>query len=91
VRDGPQIHGHLGTAAALAACAGGFLLALTGLLGLIAGAVLIRAGVAAATLVACAALAAPRNHASPSDPRPAPHERRPAAPPYPYSRGDWSR
>jgi MFS family permease len=45
-------------AAALAACAGGFLLVLTGLPGLIAGAILIGAGVAAATPVGFARLAA---------------------------------
>jgi MFS transporter, DHA1 family, tetracycline resistance protein len=45
-------------AAALAACAGGFLLALTGLPGLIAGAVLIGAGVATATPAGFARLAA---------------------------------
>jgi len=45
-------------AAALAACAGGFLLALTGLPGLIAGALLIGAGVATATPAGFARLAA---------------------------------
>src|SRR5204863_796488 len=45
-------------AAALAACAGGFLIALTGLPGLIAGAILIGAGVATATPAGFARLAA---------------------------------
>jgi MFS transporter, DHA1 family, tetracycline resistance protein len=119
--------------AALAGCAAGFLLALAGLPGLIAGAILIGAGVATATpagfarlavatpagqlgrtmgaaeagrelgdaggpvlvgafglisltaglgglaaaLLACAALAALGNHASPTPPGPAPPERRP--------------
>ena len=45
-------------AAALAACAGGFLLALAGLPGLIAGAILIGAGVATATPAGFARLAA---------------------------------
>jgi MFS family permease len=45
-------------AAALAACAGGFLLALTGLPGLIVGAILIGAGVAIATPAGFARLAA---------------------------------
>jgi MFS family permease len=45
-------------AAALAACAGGFLIAITGLAGLIAGALLIGAGVAIATPAGFARLAA---------------------------------
>jgi hypothetical protein len=48
-------------------------------------------GALAAILLACAALAALRNRASLPIPRSAPSERRPAAPPYPYLREDWSR